>query len=179
MRIVLYFAAFIITTLGGASYAQNCNRNTTGLPPISDLGTGFYQGLQGGLYPAGQNTRPAGHDAAGITIADQIVPLDADGNVDLTSGKIVLMSIGMSNTRQEFDSLETAAAAYADKNPQVVLVNGAQDGKDIDMIIRPGDTFWANAMDSLASAGVTDRQVQVIWDNLRQYGVAGCDNLHL
>src|SRR2546428_10178954 len=83
--------------LPAAASASNCNGTQTGMIPLTDLGAGFYHGFQGGLYPGGVNTRPPAHDAAGVAIAHAIAPLDTFGNSD-PNGRIVLISIGMSNT---------------------------------------------------------------------------------
>ncbi len=64
--------------------------------PLCDLGSGTYLGFTGGLYPGGSNEIPPGHLAAGLTRAATIRPLDRSGNPD-SSGKIVLLSVGMSN----------------------------------------------------------------------------------
>src|SRR5262245_59093106 len=66
--------------------------------PLPDLGPGFYQGFQGGLYPNGSANPPAGHLADGLTISqNQIQPLNNSGQPDAANGRIVMISIGMSN----------------------------------------------------------------------------------
>src|ERR1700722_10010139 len=71
-------------------------KDSTGLIPLPDLGKGMYKGEQGGLYPGGINTPPPAHLKAGLAMAKKIVPLDADGHPS-PDGKIVMISIGMSN----------------------------------------------------------------------------------
>ena len=44
--------------------AQNCSKTSTGLRPLSELGTELYFGYQGGLYPNGLNESPSAHNAA-------------------------------------------------------------------------------------------------------------------
>jgi len=69
---------------------------STGNIPLNEL-TIPYQRAQGGLYPNGVNNRPAAHLNAGILIAtNQIRPLNAAGQIDNANGKIVVVSIGMS-----------------------------------------------------------------------------------
>ena len=75
------------------SNAQNCNQSSVGFPPINDLGSGYWKGLQGGLYPGGQNIPPSDHYNSGIDIANHIVPLDVDGQPDSINGEIVFLSI--------------------------------------------------------------------------------------
>ncbi|MBA2744893.1 MAG: hypothetical protein H0U44_01590, partial [Flavisolibacter sp.] len=64
---------------------------------LTDFGTGKYRGAMGGLYPNGLNQRPPLHNVAGIAIAQSIKPLNGMGAEDVVNGKIVWISIGMSN----------------------------------------------------------------------------------
>ena len=59
----------VVMLAPAAVSASNCNGTQTGMIPLTDLGAGLYQGVQGGLYPGGANTRPPAHDAAGVAIA--------------------------------------------------------------------------------------------------------------
>src|SRR5437764_13337308 len=83
--------------------------DTSKLKPLTELGPREYQGKQGGLYPGGRNERPAAHEAAGLALARQVKPV---------GGKIGLLSVGMSNTTQEFSALKKLADADGDKHPQ-------------------------------------------------------------
>ncbi|MGG8407739.1 hypothetical protein ACM614_14505, partial [Streptomyces sp. 12297] len=124
-------------TASVAAPPTDCTYNHSGLVPLNDLGTGTYQGVTGGLYPNGANTRPAAHNTAGVNLAqNQVLPRNAAGQVDLVNGKIVLISIGMSNTTQEFQKFIQTVNAWGGKNPKLVLVDGAQGGKDANA--------WAN-----------------------------------
>src|ERR1039457_3097538 len=78
-------------------------REFTGLIPLPDLGKGMYKGEQGGLYPGGVNSPPPSHLKAGSAIANEIVPLDAVGH-PAPEGKIVMISVGMSNTTMKFQA---------------------------------------------------------------------------
>ena len=69
-----------------AARASNCAGTSTGMIPVTDLGAGLYKGVQGGLYPGGSNVRPAAHEAAGVAIANAIVPLDTLGQPDAVGG---------------------------------------------------------------------------------------------
>ena len=74
----------------------------TGCLPLCDMtAKDVYKGEDGGLYGAGQNEPPTAHADAAKAEAEKIQPLDADGKPSKT-GKVVLLSIGMSNTTQEF-----------------------------------------------------------------------------
>ncbi len=143
--------------------------------PLNDLGPNEYirldggpTGFTGGLYPGGTNTRPANHEAAGIAIADQIIPLDASGNADRPHGKIVMISVGMSNTAAEFSEFIFQANGDAEINPQLVIVNGAQSGRSSETWVDPQAETWQKVDETLQAAGVTPQQVQVAWVKLAQ-----------
>src|SRR5262249_11699323 len=140
--------------------------DTSKLKPLTEMGTEEYQGFKGGLYPDGKNDRPAAHEAAGLALAKQIQPLDADGKPS-ADGKIVLLSVGMSNTTQEFSTFKRTANADREKNPKLVVVDGAQGGMTAFRIMNPregtGERFWTTVDDRLKAGGVTRDQVQVAW----------------
>lgn len=151
-------------------------RMDTARVPISDLGAGCYLGVQGGLYPNGSNTMPAAHRTAGLAAAAKIRLLDTEGRPS-ASGRVVLLSIGMSNTTQEFCSdgglpgscQSTSFVSMATTDPAVnhttlALVNGASGGKAADSWTSPTlpdydriRTTW------LAPLGLSEKQVQVAW----------------
>lgn len=143
-----------------------------GLIPLNDLGVGTYNGAQGGLYPGGGNLRPAAHESKGIQQAFAVRPLDANGQPS-ANGKIVLLSIGMSNTTQEFSTFKPLADADPLKNPNLVIVDGAQGSRDAIDWASPNSTTWTTANTRLTQAGVNPQQVQVVW--LKQQ--IGGDNL--
>ena len=145
------------------SNAQNCNQSSVGFPPINDLGSGYWKGLQGGLYPGGQNIPPSDHYNSGIDIANHIVPLDVDGQPDSINGEIVFLSIGMSNTKQEFSKLKAFIDTLKNKNPYLKVINGAQPGWVLNEIVNLDTMFWFNLNENLISHGLSSSQVQVIW----------------
>jgi hypothetical protein len=141
--------------------------DTSRLKPLTELGQGEYQGFTGGLYPGGKNERPAKHEASGIALAKSVLPRDADGKPD-PRGKIVLLTIGMSNTSQATDAFIRLAGATPEKNPAVVIVNGAQGAMTANRIKNPydgasGTQYWNVVDDRLRQAGVTRAQVQAVW----------------
>jgi hypothetical protein len=148
--------------LPAAALASNCDGWQTGLVPLTTLGAGLYQGYQGGLYPGGANVRPPAHDAAGIAIANTIAPLDTFGNVS-TSGRVVLISIGMSNTTQEFSTFVTAANADPNKNPKVLVIDCAKGGQTAALIKNPTYAYWDTVRTRLRGRGSSPLQVQVAW----------------
>jgi hypothetical protein len=153
-----------------ANMGDNCNdisfdvpNTTTPMMALTDLGTGTYQGSEGGLYPNGSNVRPASHDSDGVALAKGIVPLDSNGNYSPT-GKYVMMAIGESTAQNEFGAFQPIAAADPATNPYLVIVNGAQGGGtpyDYESSTSP---YWATVLNNyLPQAGVTPNQVVVIW----------------
>src|SRR5207302_4749274 len=105
----------------------------------------------------------------GMRIATNgIEPLNASGNVDTNAGKIVLLSIGMSNTTMEWASLGSGAfklLADSDpsKNPKLILLDGAQGGQASTDWTNLNSTTWSTVASRLASAGLTSNQVQILW----------------
>jgi hypothetical protein len=143
------------------------NFDSSGLKPLTELGAGDYQGEQGGLYPGGKNERPAAHEKAGRALGAKVQPLDAAGKPS-ADGKIVLLSVGMSNTTQVFSAFKRIADPDADRNPRVVIVDGAQGGMTAAKIKDPGDDsfgtqFWTEVDRRLTKNGVTRAQVQAAW----------------
>lgn len=141
--------------------------DTKSLKPLNELGTAKYQGFEGGFYPGGQNERPKEHEAAGLKLAKQVQPLNADGKPD-PSGKIVLLSIGMSNTSQSSQGFQRALSEASNLNPRVQFVNGAQGGMTAFAIQDPNDgrtgkRYWDTVDDRLREARVSREQVQAVW----------------
>jgi hypothetical protein len=137
-------------------------RESTGVIALADLGKGTYQGEQGGLYPGGENTPPQAHLKAGLKLARSIVPRDGEGR-ESNDGKIVLISIGMSNTTMKFQTFQRLAAGDSGLNKRLVLVDGAQGGQVAWVTSKPTTPFWDVVDERLKAAGVTRKQVQAAW----------------
>lgn len=141
---------------------RNPPRKSTGLIPIPDLGSRLHNGEPGGLYPGGSNTMPESHRQAGLAAAARIQPLDAGGRPS-PSGKIVMVSIGMSNTTQESQAFAKLLGETSGLNPAFQFVDCAQGGQTALITANPESNYWAVAEKRLAAAGVTPAQVQVAW----------------
>lgn len=145
----------------------DCSQTSVGLTPINDLGAGTYNGWTGGLYPNASNYMPPFHRNAGLVLSSQVNPLDGNGLPDTVNGKIVWLSIGLSNTTQETQAFIPLADNLPNKNPFLKLVDGAQGGKPAREISNPTlpeyTQYWNEVDQRLAQAGVTAQQVQVIW----------------
>ncbi len=138
--------------------------------PLTELGNtpyvrmdGQQTDFMGGLYPGGSNQRPAAHEAAGLAAAARIQPLNQNGNPDPVNGKIVLLSVGMSNARMEFEQFIQTAGQEPGINPHMVLVNGAQNGQVAPQWVDANAPTWVLADLRLKQAGVTPLQVQAAW----------------
>jgi hypothetical protein len=130
-----------------------CTLTSTGLLPLTDMGNQRYRGYRGGLYPGGVNRPSAKYLKKGMTASRQVRPIN---------GKIVLLSIGMSNASAEFSAFKRTSDRDTQRAPNLVVVDGAQDGFDATRInARPA--YWDNVDSRLQAAGVSAGQVQVVW----------------
>ncbi len=79
---IRYLTGFILACLAQAALVD-CTLPNLGLAPLNELGPNTYPNGLGGLYSEAANTRSPAHEAAGIQIAiNQIMPLNAAGNMD-------------------------------------------------------------------------------------------------
>jgi hypothetical protein len=146
-----------------ADYAKNHPpHDSLGIIPLTELGAGKYKGEEGGLYPGGSNQPPAGYLAAGVKLAREMVPLDAEGKPS-PDGKIVLMTAGMSNTTMESHAFVKLASGDPAINPHLLILDGAQSGQTARVIAKPEANYWKVDEERLADAGVTAKQVQAVW----------------
>src|SRR5256714_763438 len=144
--------------------------------PLPEVAGTSYKGFVGGLYPSGSNTEPASHAAPGQARAQAVTPLDASG-APSAGGKVVLLSLGMSNTTQEFCSgsstttncstwsfMGQAAADVGVNHATLAIVNGARGGQDAQTWDAATDANYDSVRDNrLIPLGLTERQVQVVW----------------
>jgi hypothetical protein len=146
---------------GRSTSAADCSRTSVPFTPLTDLKTGRYQGFQGGLYPGGKNAPSKGYLKRGLAYAKLVKPRDASG-APAANGKVVLLSVGMSNTTQEFSEFVREARA-AKTDPHLVLVDGAQGGQDAEIVKDATANYWRVLDRRLAAASVTGAQVQAVW----------------
>jgi hypothetical protein len=152
--------------------------------PLTELGSREYHGYTGGLYGNGSNTPPASHQAAAEKQLALIRPLDPDGKPS-ADGRIVLISLGMSNTTQEFSQFKKIADADPAKSPAVAIVDCAQGGQAAAQWASPEKytradratgqqrpSPWAVMDQRIADAGLTARQVQLVWIKQAEMGPA-------
>jgi hypothetical protein len=146
------------------------------LTPLNDLGAGIYLNqFQGGLYPNGSNLAPAAHAAEGLSRAASVQPLNTQGQPD-PNGKYVFVSIGMSNTTQEFCSqggpapcgswtfMGQAAGSPGVNHSTLFIVNGAKGGKSAGFWDAPTDPDYDRIVTEwLNPNGLSEKQVQAAW----------------
>ena len=159
------FSMTVSKTTGAAcnNISYNVPGTTTPIVPITDLGTGTYQGEEGGLYPNGSNIRPPSHDSDGVGIAKAIVPLDSNGNYSPT-GKYVLLALGESTALDEFGAFLPLANADPAKNAALVLVDGSQGAATPHLLSSISSPYWNTIINNyLPDQGVTAKQVVAIW----------------
>lgn len=170
-------AAIVVFAVAAAAAAPPGSRNLR--VALDDLGASTYKGFAGGLYESGANVMPADHAAAGLDKAALIVPRDTSG-VPTPSGRYVLLSVGMSNTTQEFcgstpcgpGTFMTIAAAEPDVNhTTLAIVDGAAGGQTADTWDSPADANYDRVRDTrLAPRGLTEAQVQIAWVKVANAG---------
>jgi hypothetical protein len=141
------------------------------LQPLTELGTATYKGEDGGLYGEGRNQPPELHLKAALNEAAKIQPLDAQGT-PAADGKVVVLSVGMSNTTMEYSQFKRIADADPAKSPRVAIVDGAQGGQTGTVWADPNARVWTEVENRLRQAGVTARQVQVVWMKQAEAGPA-------
>jgi hypothetical protein len=155
VRIVALGGALVFA-LGASSAtpartASDCTRTSTGLTPLTELGTTRYRGFEGGLYAGGRNAPPAAYLRQGLAAARSV------------RGRVVLLSIGMSNTTQEFRAFAELARRDASVAPNLRLVDGAQGGQDASRTADARAPYWGEVDRRLRAAGASPQDVQVVW----------------
>src|SRR6185295_5342636 len=113
-----------------------------------------------------------------VARAAAIRPLSPSG-LPRSDGKVVLLSIGLSNTTQEFCSqggaepcnawtfMGRAAADPRVDTTHLVIANGALGGQVTSTWDSPTDANYNRVRDTvLAPKGVTEKQVQAVWVKL-------------
>ena len=149
----------VVTPTEPPGGGPNCANTSVGLIPLNDLAGGSYRGFPGGLYTNG-NEMPQAHLQVGLAASQSIEPLNEQGQPD-QDGKIVLMSVGMSNTSQEF--VRFKRIARGETAEAVALVNGSRAGYDAARIADDDSEYWDWVNGRLANNNLSPLQVQVVW----------------
>jgi hypothetical protein len=158
----------VLFLLVSACAAQNFSAT-----PLTDFQpTQLYLGKFPGFLYESSNTMPVDHDADGKKFAALVQPLDSNGHPS-SSGKIVAISVGMSNWTIEWCSLNRSQCipqsflAQAASNPSVnhttlVLVDCAKGGQSADRWLDDSYGNYTQCKQALAKSHVAEAQVQVI-----------------
>jgi len=150
----------------GSGSAAGQRKAPDHLPPLCDMtASDRYEGEDGGLYGNGFNTPPEAHARAAQAQLARVQPLDPAGK-PAANGRIVLVSLSMSNATQEFSHFKQVADADPRKSPKLTIVDCAQGGQAMAEWAPPDGRPWAEAMQRLARARVTPDEVQVAWIKL-------------
>jgi hypothetical protein len=147
-------------------------QNFTATPLTDFQPSQLYLGAFAGTLYENSNLVPSDHASDGLTFAQQIQPLDAQGHPS-AKGKIVVISVGMSNWTIEWCSITRSSCTpnsfmvQAAKNPLVnhttlVLVNCAKGGQSADRWVDNSFGNYTQCKQAIAMAGVSPLQVQVI-----------------
>jgi hypothetical protein len=152
---------------------QGSGKTSVGFKPLTEMtAQDKYQEEDGGLYGGGANEPPEAHQAAAKKETAKIAPLDREGKPS-KDGKIVFISISMSNATQEFSRFKQIADADPQKSPRVTIVDCAQGGQAMAQWAPPEARAWDEAERRLAAANVSPKQVQVAWIKLANPGPTG------
>jgi hypothetical protein len=177
LRLLAFALGILAACSDEPTGATQCGADTVRVA-LTDLGGCHYRGYAGGLYPNGSNAPPAAHRAEGLRRAALVRPLDVNGN-PASNGRIVFLSIGMSNGTQEFcggagyvtcQSWSFLARANADPavdHTTLAIVNGARGGQVASVWATSASAEYDRIRDQgLAPNGLSERQVQVVWTKL-------------
>lgn len=149
------------------------------LKPLCDMtAEDRYEGEDGGLYGAGKNEPPEWLQKRAEGAAKTIRPMNAEGRPD-DQGRIVLVSISMSNATQEFSAFKRIADADARKSERVTIVDCAQGGQAMAEWVPVDGRPWQEAMRRIQSAGVSPAQVQAAWIKMANKMPTGSMQVHL
>jgi len=174
--------ALIAASIAAICPAADCTRTSVNHASLDDIGTGLYLGqFQGGLYPNGQNDLPPAHLLTGIQRGASFRPLNTAGQPN-PNGRYVLLSIGMSNTTQEFCSagggaclpfsfMGKAAASSVVNHTTLAIANGASGGQTAGTWDSPTDPNYDRIRNQvLVPQGLSEAQVQAVWVKVANAG---------
>ena len=149
------------------------SKESIGVKPLSELSADEkYKDQEGGLYGGGRNSPPPEHTAAAERELAKIEPLAGDGS-PAKDGRIVFISISMSNATQEFSRFKQLADNDVAKSKKLTIVDCAQGGQAMAEWAPADARPWTNAEQTITRAGVTAKQVQVAWIKLANKGPRG------
>ena len=106
----------------------------TGVKPLAEMAPGEkYNGFEGGLYPGGDEPTAGRLERAGQALSRRIEPLDREGKPS-AEGKIVVMSVGMSNATRRSAPSSRPPKETPRSTPPLLLVNAALGSMTADLV---------------------------------------------
>ena len=97
-----------------------------------------------------------------MALGGTVQPLDREGKPS-TSGKIVMLSIGMSHASREFSQFIRLADADGRMNPSLLMIDAAREGAAATQIALPFGEYWIDVDRQLQRCDISTAQVQVVW----------------
>lgn len=166
-----YVAAVLICSISflPALHAQlelNCAHDSTGLIPLTDMGTTKYGPFRGGLYPNFMVDMPESHLNKGKALSNAMVPLDGEGNVDWESGSLLVIGMGGSTASNAYNTMVDTLREwdYVGINPCMKLKGLFYGGKDLTVMIDTTSTdYWDYLQEKIDARGETWDNIQVVW----------------
>lgn len=143
----------------------DCGADSTGMIPLTDLGTGFYLDYEGGLYKDGLNVPTATHISKGTKFANNLKKRDENGNIDEANGTIMMIGMGASVASDAFNTFRDTmdAQGWPGVNPCLEVKSVFIGGKDMGDILDPEEYYWERFQDRLDEKFIHPNQVQVVW----------------
>jgi hypothetical protein len=130
--------------------------------PLTDMGAKTYMGFTGHLYPGGD--RPTGTYATDLlNIANSIVPLDASGNVNSTTGVVGFIAIGNSTCTIMMNALRRKTVGNPLTNAKLRTATCTDGGASVNQIMNTNDAYWGIVNTKLTQNNLTNKQVQVVY----------------
>src|SRR5205814_6764336 len=91
------------------------------------------------------------------------VPLDTLGHPDPVNGRIVLISLGMSNATQEFSAFVPKAMSFPGRHPRLLVIDCAEGGQATQDIRLASAAYWDTVQARLRGHGSSPLQAQAAW----------------
>jgi hypothetical protein len=99
---------------------------------------------------------------AGVALGATVQPVDRNGKPS-TSGKIVMISLGMSNASREFSEFIRLADADPRIDSSLLMIDSAREGADATQIAVTCGDYWIHVDRQLQRCEISTAQVQVVW----------------
>lgn len=146
-------------------YILDCDNDSLGALPFPDLGTGYYMGFQGGLFPGGSANDPNPHQQNGKNISKAIKPLNSLGLVDYVNGEVTLVGIGPSLASDAYNEWKETQndLGWPGTNHCLNVKGNFIGGKSVVDMLDIDGPYWASFLTGLASKNIQPGQVQVAW----------------